>query len=262
MADRDSLTCKDPWAHLRSLTRARIALGRAGASLPTDEVLRFGYAHAQARDAVHVPLDTDDLCRSLGEADFATLPVHGAAPDRSTYLLRPDLGRQLDSASAAALAGYPDKGWDLLAVVGDGLSSLAVRRHAQPVLERLRAALPGQWRFGPVVVASQARVALGDPVGELLEAKVVAVLIGERPGLSSPDSLGIYLTYAPRVGRQDSERNCISNIRPEGLGYDDAVRKTIWLANEGMRLGLTGVELKDRSDQESLGGIGFLAASL
>lgn len=248
MADRDKLTSLDPWASLRNLTRARIALGRAGASLPTDEVLRFGYAHAQARDAVHVPLDTEELCQSLNKAGFATLQVHSAAPDRSTYLLRPDLGRKLDSASISALERYPDKDWDLLAVVGDGLSSMAVRRNAQAVLERLRAALPCQWRFGPVVVASQARVALGDPVGELLQAKVVAVLIGERPGLSSPDSLGIYLTYAPRAGRQDSERNCISNVRPEGLDYGTAVHKTLWLANEAMKLKLSGVDLKDRSD--------------
>ena len=252
MSNQDKITSRDPWANLRSLTRARIALGRAGASLPTDEVLRFGYAHAQARDAVHVPLDTGELCRLLNEAGFATLPVHSAAPDRSTYLLRPDLGRKLNSASIAALETFPDKRWDLIVMVGDGLSSVAVRKHAQPVLERLRAALPSQWRFGPVVVANQARVALGDPVGERLQARVVAVLIGERPGLSSPDSLGIYLTYAPRVGRQDSERNCISNVRPEGLGYDDAVRKTIWLVNESMRLGLTGVNLKDRSDTAAL----------
>lgn len=252
MARSDDLTSRDPWANLRSLTRARIALGRAGASLPTDEVLRFGYAHAQARDAVHVPLDTDDLCRSLEAAGFATVPVHSAAPDRSTYLLRPDLGRKLDGASIAALQAYPDKACDLLVMVGDGLSSMAVRRHAQPVLERLRAMLPGPWRMGPVVVASQARVALGDPVGELLQARVVAVLIGERPGLSSPDSLGIYLTYAPRVGRQDSERNCVSNIRPEGLGYDAAAGKTLWLVHEAMRLRLTGVNLKDRSDLAAL----------
>lgn len=248
MANQDKITSRDPWANLRSLTRARIALGRAGASLPTNEVLRFAYAHAQARDAVHVPLDTDDLCRSLNQVGFATLPVHSAAPNRSTYLLRPDLGRKLDSASIAALEKFPDKGWDLIVVIGDGLSSVAVRKNAQPVLERLRTSFPSQWRFGPVVVANQARVALGDPVGELLQAKMVAVFIGERPGLSSPDSLGIYLTYAPRVGRQDSERNCISNVRPDGLGYDDAARKTIWLVNEGMRLGLTGVNLKDRSD--------------
>lgn len=248
MSEEDRLIHPDPWARLRSLTRARIALGRTGISLPTDEVLRFGYAHAQARDAVHVPLDTGSLAGSLNAAGFDTLQVHSAAPDRATYLLRPDLGRKLDSASIAALAQYPDKGWDLLAVVGDGLSSMAVSRHALPVLERLRAALPAHWRLGPVVIASQARVALGDPIGEALQARMVAVLIGERPGLSSPDSLGIYLTYAPQTGRQDSERNCISNIRPEGLDYGEAARKTVWLANEGMRRGLTGVDLKDQSD--------------
>jgi ethanolamine ammonia-lyase small subunit len=260
MAGRD-LTTADPWRHLRSFTRARIALGRAGDSLPTNEILGFGYAHALARDAVHRPLDLAALADELEQSGFDTLSVKSAAPDRSTYLLRPDLGRELAPDSADALRAHPDKGWDLIAVVGDGLSSMAVSRHARPLLERIRAALPKAWRFGPVVLASQARVALGDPVGELLNAKMVAVLIGERPGLTSPDSLGLYLTHAPRVGRQDAERNCISNIRPEGLGYDDAARKTVWLANEGMRLGLTGVGLKDRSDQESLTGTGRLAAS-
>ncbi|HEX8978373.1 MAG TPA: ethanolamine ammonia-lyase subunit EutC [Parasulfuritortus sp.] len=261
MAGRD-LTTPDPWRHLRSFTRARIALGRAGDSLPTDEILGFGYAHALARDAVHRPLDLAALADELKQSGFDTLNVRSAAPDRSAYLLRPDLGRELAPDSADTLRTQPEKGWDLVAVVGDGLSSLAVGRHARPLLERIRAALPQAWRFGPVVLASQARVALGDPVGELLQAKMVAVLIGERPGLTSPDSLGLYLTHAPKTGCQDSARNCISNIRPEGLGYDDAARKTVWLAKEGMRLGLTGVGLKDRSDQELLGAPGMLATSI
>lgn len=261
MTARDP-TITDPWRHLRSFTRARIALGRTGDSLPTSEVLGFGYAHALARDAVHRPLDLAALADELKQSGFDTIAVKSAVPDRSTYLLRPDLGRELAPDSADALRAQPEKGWDLVAVVGDGLSSLAVSRHARPLLERIRAALPQAWRFGPVVLASQARVALGDPVGELLQAGMVAVLIGERPGLTSPDSLGLYLTHAPRTGRQDSERNCISNIRPEGLGYDDAARKMVWLVNEGMRLGLTGVGLKDRSDQELLGAPGLLATSI
>jgi ethanolamine ammonia-lyase small subunit len=254
------LTTTDPWANLRRFTRARIALGRAGDSLPTSEILNFGYAHALARDAVHRPLDLAALADELAQAGFATLNVKSAAPDRSTYLLRPDLGRELAPDSIDNLRVRPDKGWDLVTVVGDGLSSMAVSRHAKPLLERIRAALPKAWRFGPVVLASQARVALGDPIGELLQAKMVVVLIGERPGLTSPDSLGLYLTHAPKTGRQDSERNCISNIRPEGLGYDAAARKAIWLASEAMRLGLTGVGLKDCSDQSVLAEPGFLAA--
>lgn len=253
MAGHD-LTTPDLWSHLRGLTRARIALGRAGGSLPTDEVLRFGYAHALARDAVHRPLDLAGLRGALQAAGFDTLEVKSGAPDRSSYLLRPDLGRQLAVESEDSLRAYPHKHWDLVVVVGDGLSSLAVGSHAQPLLERLRADLPGAWRMGPVVLASQARVALGDPIGELLGARVVAVLIGERPGLSSPDSLGVYLTYEPRVGRQDAERNCISNIRPEGLGYRAAVHKLLWLVDAAMRLKLSGVNLKDRSDLAALDG--------
>jgi ethanolamine ammonia-lyase small subunit len=254
------LTTTDPWANLRRFTGARIALGRAGDSLPTNEILNFGYAHALARDAVHRPLDMAALADELAQAGFATLNVKSAAPDRATYLLRPDLGRELAPDSIDTLRAYPEKGWDLIAMVGDGLSSMAVSRHAKPLLERMRDALPKTVRFGPVVLASQARVALGDPIGELLEAKMVAVLIGERPGLTSPDSLGLYLTHTPRSGRQDSERNCISNIRPEGLDYDAAARKAIWLANEAMRLGLTGVGLKDCSDQGVLAEPGLLAA--
>jgi ethanolamine ammonia-lyase small subunit len=243
----------DPWDALRRHTPARVALGRSGASMPTDELLRFGFAHAQARDAVHLPLDAEALVASLEAAGCATLRVHSAAPDRATYLLRPDLGRRLSDASIAALDAVPAaEACDLLIVVADGLSSLAVSRHALPLVERLRAQAGTALRLGPVVVAEQARVAIGDPVGERLRARLVAVLIGERPGLSSPDSLGIYLTWAPRVGRSDAERNCISNVRPEGLGYEDAARKLLWLAREASRRQLTGVQLKDRSDERAL----------
>jgi len=241
----------DPWQALRAHTAARIALGRSGVSLPTEELLRFGCAHAQARDAVHLPLDADALCATLEAAGWPTLQVHSAAPDRATYLLRPDLGRMLDEASAARLAGQ-EGGFDVQLVVGDGLSSLAVSRHAAPLIAEVRSRAPAAWRFGPVVVARQARVALGDPVGELLRARLVVVLIGERPGLSSPDSLGIYLTWAPRRGRSDAERNCISNVRPEGLGYAQAARRLVWLVQEAWRLQLSGVGLKDRSDVPAL----------
>jgi ethanolamine ammonia-lyase small subunit len=247
---RDAIT-RDPWGGLRVHTAARVALGRAGVSLPTAELLRFGFAHAQARDAVHVPLDADALCATLRQAGWPTLQVHSAAPDRATYLLRPDLGRRLDEASVARLADEPG-GVDLQLVVGDGLSSLAVSRHAAPLIAEIRAQAPPEWRFGPIVVARQARVALGDPVGELLRARLVVMLIGERPGLSSPDSLGLYLTWAPRRGRSDAERNCISNVRPEGLPYAPAARRLVWLARESLRLQLSGVSLKDRSDVAEL----------
>lgn len=243
----------DPWHALRAHTPARVALGRSGVSLPTHELLAFGCAHALARDAVHVPLDAVTLCEQLLAHGWPSLHVRSAAPDRSTYLLRPDLGRRLDEGSASRLREHATGGCDIQLVVGDGLSSLAVNRHAVPLIEQIRAQAPAAWRFGPVVVAEQARVALGDPIGELLRARLVVVLIGERPGLSSPDSLGIYLTWAPRSGRNDAERNCISNVRPEGLGYAAAARKLLWLCGEALRLQLTGVQLKDRSDVVQVG---------
>ena len=238
----------DSWAALRSLTPARLALGRAGASLPTGEVLRFGWDHAQARDAVQLRLDVDALERDVAALGFATVRVASEAADRSTYLMRPDLGRRLDSGDAQALDQAAFSGSDLALVVADGLSSLAVQRHAPAVLEQIIARVPPDWRLSPVAIATQARVAMGDDIGERLHAEMVAILIGERPGLSSPDSLGIYLTWQPRVGRSDAERNCISNIRPEGLSYAQAAHKLIWLCQQARRMKLSGVALKDRSD--------------
>jgi ethanolamine ammonia-lyase small subunit len=238
----------DPWQQLRNFTRARIALGRVGSSLPTREVLDFGMSHAMARDAVHTPLDAQALCADLTQRGFETLLVQSAAPDRPTYLLRPDLGRKLSKSGVAMLHSLRLGECDIAFVIGDGLSSMAVSNHAVAVMEQMRVLLPSQWRMAPVVVATQARVALSDEIGALLKARVVVMLIGERPGLSSPDSLGIYITYAPEVGRQDSERNCISNVRPEGLDYPLAARKTLWLVNESLRLKLSGVGLKDESD--------------
>lgn len=238
----------DPWQQLRNFTRARIALGRVGTSLPTREVLDFGMSHAMARDAVHTPLDAQALCDALVQHGFETLLVQSAAPDRSTYLLRPDLGRKLSNLCVDLLASLKSEECEIAFVIGDGLSSMAVSNHALGVMEQMRTLVPSQWRVAPVVVATQARVALSDEIGALLKARVVVMLIGERPGLSSPDSLGIYITYGPEVGRQDSERNCISNVRPEGLGYEAAARKTLWLVKEAMRLKLSGVGLKDESD--------------
>lgn len=253
----------DGWQALRALTPARIALGRAGAALPTDEVLRFGLDHARARDAVFCRLDAAAL---LAELDRAGIPgiseipirqVHSAAGERRTYLMRPDLGRRLAPADAAALAAFAAERDDpppgLCFVLADGLSAGAVQQHALPLLRAFRALAGERWAPAPVVVAEQARVGLGDQIGEILGAGAVAVLIGERPGLSSPDSLGIYLTLAPRVGRGDAERNCISNVRPAGLSCADAARRLLWLLDAAVELGATGVALKDRSDEVLVG---------
>ncbi|AWN52283.1 ethanolamine ammonia-lyase [Methylobacterium sp. 17Sr1-1] len=238
------------WQRLAALTPARIALGRAGAGLPTREVLRFGLAHAQARDAVHTPLDADAMRAGIAALGFETLSAASAAPDRATYLRRPDLGRRLDEASEGALAAAAGEPVDLALVVADGLSARAVHEGAVPLLAALRPALTGSgWRLAPVVVATQARVALGDAVGALLKARAVAVLIGERPGLSSPDSLGIYLTFDPRPGRTDAERNCLSNVRAAGLKPDLAAFKLHWLIAQALSRRLTGVALKDESDR-------------
>lgn len=252
-----------PWQDWRQATPARIALGRAGLSIPTDESLRFGWAHAMARDAIHAPLDADALAAALRAAGHEVLLAHSRAEDRAAYLRRPDLGRQLRPQDALALQqhaaamrakdaqGRPD----LCVVVGDGLSSLAVQRHAVPLLQALVPLLASGTVLAPVVVVQQARVAVADEVGELLGARMSAMLIGERPGLSSPDSLGIYLTHGPRRGRHDAERNCISNVRAEGLSYASAAFKLAWLMRQALRLGATGVALKDDSDApESLPG--------
>jgi ethanolamine ammonia-lyase small subunit len=238
----------NPWQELRRFTPARIALGRAGSSLPTAELLRLGLAHAQARDAVHVPLNVDALEKDLEAAACSTLRVHSRAPDRMTYLLRPDLGQCLNDPSATLLSEQMNKDFDVLFVVADGLSPLAVQRHAMPLLQTATPLLPKAWSVGPVIIAEQSRVALGDEIGELLRAKTVVVIIGERPGLSSPDSLGIYFTFAPRVGRSDAERNCLSNIRPEGFTYSSAAQKLAWLLREACRLQRSGVGLKDNGE--------------
>ena len=236
---------QDSWVGLRALTPARIAIGRTGASQPTHALLEFSLAHAQARDAVHEPFDAASIMMELQREGFSTLAVHSRAQDRAQYLRRPDLGRRVDEVSAerlrrAAVSG----GVDLVFVVADGLSALAVMRHAVPLLRATAQVLSG-WSIGPIVVAEQSRVALADEAGELLGARAVAILIGERPGLSSPDSLGVYLTWAPRVGRSDAERNCISNIRPQGLSFEQAARTLAGLLEGARKLGLTGVMLKD-----------------
>ena len=238
----------DPWQPLRRHTAARIGLGRTGASMPTAELLRFGLAHAQARDAVHSALDGAALSAALEAQGYATLRVHSMAPDRERYLLRPDLGRRLDDAGRQLLEQAPRA--DIALVIADGLSAQAAMRHALPVALLLRDALGG-WP-APVVIAGQGRVALGDEIGATLGARLAIVMLGERPGLTTPDSLGIYLTWEPRVGRMDSERNCISNVRPDGLSYAAAAHKLHFLVAQSLRRQLSGVALKDESDGRAL----------
>ncbi|MGG5812179.1 ethanolamine ammonia-lyase subunit EutC [Falsiroseomonas sp. CW058] len=233
------------WAELRRHTAARVALGRAGDGLPTAAHLDFQEAHARARDAVWSALDAAALEAALAPLGLSTLRVASEAPDRRTYLLRPDLGRRLRPGDRERLAGAASPG-ALVLVVADGLCASGVQAQAAPLVGALLPALRRSgWQVGPVVIASQARVALGDEVGEAAGAAAVAVLIGERPGLTALDSLGAYLTWAPRRGRADAERNCISNIRPGGLGVAEAARKLAWLLDAARRAGLTGVGLKD-----------------
>jgi ethanolamine ammonia-lyase small subunit len=226
------------WIDLRRFTPARVALGRVGNGLPTSAHLDFQAAHAAARDAVHTTLDVTALLADLEAAGLPNIAVHSEAPDRRTYLLRPDLGRRLrDRAAIPPLPGA------MLFVVCDGLSAAAVQHHAVPVLQHVVPRLAGA--VAPIVIAEQGRVALGDAIGEAMGAEAVAVLIGERPGLSAADSLGIYLTWQPHRGRTDAERNCISNIRPNGLPPEAAGDKLLWLISAMRRLRLTGVALKD-----------------
>ena len=228
----------DPWQVLRGATRARVALGRAGDGLPTSRELEFRAAHAAARDAVHTPLDPD-LVRA-GLPGVEVLEVRSAAPDRTTYLQRPDLGRRLEEGTTLPAGAY-----DLALVLADGLSPRAVHEHGAGTVTAVLERLPG-WSVAPVVLAHQARVALGDQVGAALGARAVVVLVGERPGLSSADSLGLYLTWEPRPGRADSERNCISNVRPpHGLGYAQAADTLAALLGAARELGASGVALKD-----------------
>lgn len=232
---------------LRTLTPARVALGRAGVSLPTQALLAFALDHARARDAVHAAFDTSAVIAGLRDLGLSGLLVASQARDRKTYLRRPDMGRRLDQASQRLLAGAGKAG-RLAIVIGDGLSPTAVHAHAIELLRRLVPLLgTDHVGIGQVAVAAGARVALGDEIGELLGARMVVVLLGERPGLSAPDSLGAYLTIAPRIGLTDAHRNCVSNIHGAGLGYDEAAFKIAWLVREALARGTTGVALKDES---------------
>lgn len=233
---------------LRELTPARVGLGVAGASLPTKALLEFTLDHARARDAVHAVFDVPALLRGLGDLALEASSVSSRAPHRKDYLGRPDLGRVLDPDSRRLLASRAGSAHRLAVVVGDGLSPAAVNAHAIALLRSLIAQLaPDGIEIGHAAVARGARVALGDEIGAILGARMIVVLIGERPGLSAADSLGVYLTFAPKVGTTDEKRNCVSNIHRAGLGYDEAAFRIAWLIREGLARESTGVALKDES---------------
>ncbi|WLI90998.1 ethanolamine ammonia-lyase subunit EutC [Massilia sp. R2A-15] len=236
-----SIVTVNPWGQLRQWTAARIALGRSGVSQPTAPQLAFQLAHAQARDAVHMELDDAALAERLAVSfGLRCIRLHSAAPDRATYLRRPDLGRRLDDESKMALA---PAAYETGFVIADGLSALAIERHAEPFLRAWTALNPGP--MAPLAIVKQGRVAVGDEVAQLLGVELVVVMIGERPGLSSPDSMGLYLTWQPRVGMTDERRNCISNVRPEGLGYADAASKLDYLVHAARQRRISGVALKE-----------------
>ena len=235
---------------LRALTPARVGLGRTGVSQQTRDLLAFQRAHALARDAVHARLNATALAGSLDEITGGTaIQLHSAAVDRGAYLQRPDLGRRLDEPSRAALVERSrdrHESWDLALTVADGLSALAVERHAAPLLKHILPRIES-WRVAPICVVEQGRVAIGDEIGQLLGAPLALMLIGERPGLSAPDSLGAYITWKPEPGRTDAERNCVSNVRGEGLSYPAAAAQIAYYLTEARRRQITGVALKDAS---------------
>ena len=273
MKKESNCITENKWNILREYTEARIGLGRVGVNIPTNELLAFELAHAQAQDAVHLPLDVNLLSSKLNDLpiDLSLLNknakkegilqkgyeshlLHSQAQNRNIYLQRPDLGRKLDENSKDILKkiNTKNKSYDLSIIIVDGLSSLAIKENAINYIKKLTNSLAqsnNSWYLAPLMIVEQGRVAIGDEIGEILNAKCVIVLIGERPGLSSPDSLGLYLTYNPKVGLNDSFRNCISNIRKEGLSYDEAVNKSIYLLNESRKLKFSGVNLKERTQE-------------
>jgi ethanolamine ammonia-lyase small subunit len=238
------------WRQLRKLTAARIGLARSGAALATKPLLDFRLAHARARDAVYETLDEARLVAGLKSFGLPVVSVSSAAPDRKSYLMQPDLGRTLATDTEAVFGPYQGKHYDVVFVIVDGLSACAVQTHAQPLLAEI---LPGlrteRLLIGPLVVVQQGRVAIGDAVASMLHADVVVVLIGERPGLSAPDSMGIYLTWQSGMARTDADRNCISNVRPEGLAYADAAFRLRHTLRAARARRISGVQLKDDSDR-------------
>ncbi len=240
----------DPWIALRRFTQARIALGRAGHAVPTQALLDFQLAHAQARDAVQLPWNINAFAGQLRDIGEETLILQTPVSSRSEYLRRPDFGRVLTEESRIRLCNFKARGVDVALIVSNGLSSTAVERRGiallQTILEGLRVR---QFRIAPICLVANGRVALLDDIGSVLDARVAVIVIGERPGLSAADSLGVYLSYAPKKGNTDAERNCISNIHPpEGLSYESATRKLLYLIEESVRRGFSGVALKDEMD--------------
>ena len=246
----------DAWEKLKQFTDARIALGRAGCSIPTTAMLEFQLAHAQARDAVYQVLDTQALQEKFKKANLSSLVIHSQALDKQEYLKRPDLGRLLSDESKQQLLQFKQNNnmpYDVCIVVGDGLSALAIEENAFALIQSLHLKLEHeQWRLAPIVLATGSRVALGDEVAEILNAKMLVMLIGERPGLSSPDSMGIYYTWQAKSGYLDSKRNCISNVRPAGLSIPIATQRLMNLMRQSNKLGYSGVNLKDEHEVESI----------
>lgn len=237
---------EDTWHTLKRYTNARIAMGRAGNALPTSQVLQFRMAHSRARDAIRSEMDTAALTQSLALIGLPAVCVQSQVADKNDYLRNPGKGRMLNLESEENLRGQPAKNADLCIIIADGLSADAANAHAVRLVALLAGQLKG-WMLSPVVLAKYGRVALSDPIGQILDARIALILIGERPGLSSPDSLGAYLTYEPRAGNTDEKRNCVSNIRPEGLDYGPAAMKLTYLLHQMRIKQLSGVRLKDDS---------------
>ena len=257
IATGDDPSIDDLWADLRRLTAARIGLARSGASLATPPLLELRLAHARARDAVHARLDEAHLCADLAPLSAPVLVVASAVRDRAEYLMRPDLGRQLAPEADATLAPHADSGHDVAFVITDGLSARAVERHAAALLARLLPQLQSDaWHIAPLTIVRQGRVAIGDAVAQRLRARMIVILIGERPGLTAPDSMGAYLTWQPRPQTTDAERNCISNIRPEGVAPAEAAAKVFHLMRAMRTRQLSGVALKDESERLLIGNKG------
>jgi ethanolamine ammonia-lyase small subunit len=258
----DEPVIENPWDRLRAFTDARIGLGRAGISVPTKHLLEFQLAHAKAQDAVHTPLNTHELIDQLSQQAWCPkgkpFALHSQAENRAEYLQRPDFGRKLNEASVETLKTFEqshETEFDVAFAIVDGLSAFAIEENITPFLSELIPSLQDSdhpWSIAPLAVVEQGRVAIGDHIGQLLNARCVVVLVGERPGLSSPDSMGLYLTWNPKVGCTDAYRNCISNIRLAGLNYKDACRKALYLMNEARVKKLSGVLLKDRTDDDVL----------
>ncbi len=235
------------WVILKTFTEARIALGRTGVSIPIRESLSFKMAHANARDAVHEIMDTNMLLEQLNQLNHPIIQLHSKAADRAEYLLRPDQGRKLNDTSIEKIKTeiHPEK-FDICLIISDGLSATALHKNIFALMQVLFPLLKnGAYTLSPICLVEQGRVAISDEIGVLCHSKITIILLGERPGLSSPDSLGAYITYGPKVGNTDALRNCISNIRENGLNYQDAAYKIMMLISEAMKLQLSGVALKD-----------------